>query len=377
MEIEKGKVHAPEIGQTWVNSPPFSLSDLRGRVVLVDFWDYTCANCIRTLPYVVEWHRRYFDKGLTVIGVHAPEFSFARTKDFVAAAIARFGIEYPVVMDNGYMVWQAFANKCWPAKYLIDKDGYIRFFHFGEGDYEATEQAIQTLLREINAALELGPPMAPLRDTDRPGAACYRTTPELYLGYQRGRIGNEGGFQHRPAEKTTPSTHVALSQADGVWTEVASKAECAGHYVLPEKLQADIFYLSGPWVCGPESIRAATNGAGEPASLLVFYTAKEVNLVMAPDGDAADTAAGASPPQPAPRTIEVLQDGLPLEREDAGEDVRYAASGASVIEIATPRMYNLVRNARIGQHLLQLVAHEPGLECFAFTFVTCATASES
>ncbi len=346
MEIEKGKVHAPEIGQTSVNSPPITL---RSRVVLVDFWDYTCTNCLRTLPYVVEWHRRYSDKGLTIIGVHTPEFSFARTRDFVAAAIERFGIRYPVVMDNGYMIWQAFANKCWPAKYLIDKDGYIRFFHYGEGDYAGTEQAIQTLLREANPAEELGPTMEPVRETDRPSVACYRTTPELYLGYQRGRIGNSGGFLHRDPWSTR--TEEAFTPA--------------GNYTLPEKLRADVFYLSGPWQSGPESIRSAAGassaqaeGPSEPAAVLVFYTAKEVNLVMALNSQA--------------QTVEVLQDGRPLPTEDAGEDVCYTESGRSVVRVDVPRMYNLVRNPEIGQHLLQLVTRDEGLECFAFTFVTCA-----
>ncbi len=338
MEIEKGKVHAPEIGQTWVNSPPITLASLRGRVVLVDFWDYTCVNCIRTLPYLVEWHRRYADKGLSIIGVHAPEFSFARTREFVAAAIERFGIEYPVVMDNGYQIWQAFANRCWPAKYLIDKDGYIRFFHSGEGDYAGTEQAIRTLLREVNPALEFGALMGPLRDTDRPGAACFRATPELYLGHTRGKIGNASGFLRRDEGQ-------------------------AAAYALPGELQADVFYLSGPWQSGPESVISAASLGSEPAGLLVFYTAKEVNLVMAANGEA--------------QTAEVLQNGRPLAEQDAGEDVHRTPAGQSVVAVNTPRMYNLVRNAEMGQNLLQLVTPQAGLECFAFTFVTCVAAFET
>lgn len=333
MELEKGKVHAPEIGTEWVNSAPLTLASLRGRVVLVDFWDYTCVNCIRTLPYVVEWHRRYHDKGLTVIGVHAPEFSFARTKELVAAAIVRFGIEYAVAMDNGYMIWQAFANKCWPAKYLIDKDGYMRFFHLGEGDYAGTEEAIRTLLREINPALGFGPLMEPLRDTDRAGAVCYRATPELYLGNRRGRIGNASGFQKK-------------DEAEAV------------SYAVPSKLDADIFYLRGPWRSGPESVISVASG-GDAASVLVYYVAKEVNLVMAPG------AAGS-------QSVELLHDGKPLAREDAGEDVPYTPSGESVVPVDTPRMYNLARNREMGQHVLQLVARAPDLECFAFTFVSCA-----
>jgi thiol-disulfide isomerase/thioredoxin len=343
MEIEKGKIHAPEIGQTWVNSPPLALRELRGRVVLIDFWDYTCLNCIRTLPYVVEWNRRYREKGLTVVGVHSPEFTFARNEERVAEAMRQFGIEYPVVMDNDYVIWQAFTNKCWPAKYLIDKGGYIRFFHFGEGDYEGTELAIQMLLREVNPALEFPAPMEPLRDTDRAGTACYRTTPELYLGYRRGKPGNERGFQNLPAEPEIAPP--------GSFCE-------AGKYVLPDKIDADIFYLNGKWKAGPESVRAAARDATDPAGVLVYYAAKEVNLVMSP-GDGR-------------HIVELLQDGRPIEPEEAGADVRFTDTGQSYLTVDAPRMYNLVKNTEIGQHLLQLVTREPGLECFAFTFVTCA-----
>ncbi len=346
MEIEKNKIHAPEIGQIWLNSPPLTMRELRGRAVLVDFWDYTCVNCIRTLPYVAEWHRRYAGKGLVVVGVHTPEFSFARASDFVQAAIARFAIEYAVALDSDYQVWHAFANRCWPAKYLVDKAGYIRFFHFGEGEYQASEQAIQTLLREINPALEFPAPMEPIRDTDQPGAACYRATPELYLGSQRGAIGNPGGFQHHTEEKV-------------------------GHYALPDRLEADVFYLSGPWRSGPESISAESRPDTEAASLLVFYTAKEANLVMAPN------AAPATLPGQAAQTVELLQNGEPLPPEDAGEDVRYTPEGRSIVNVDMPRMYNLVRNREFAQRLLQLVTHGAGLECFAFTFVSCAASKQS
>lgn len=332
MEVDPGTVRAPELGPEWVNSSPLTLKGLRGRAVLVDFWDYTCVNCIRTLPYVVEWHRRYASKGLTIVGVHTPEFVFARSRDLVEQAIARFGIEYPVVMDNDYAIWQAFSNRCWPAKYLVDANGYLRFVHLGEGEYHETERAIRTLLREINPAVELPEPMAPVRDTDRPGAACYRTTPELYLGSRRGKIGNESGFQN-PGE---------LKE---------------GEYVLPERLTSEQAYLGGSWISGEEHARSAGDEA-RPSSLLVYYVAKEVNLVMASlDGE---------------QSVEVLQDGKPITPEDAGEDVRFDENGRSFVPVADPRMYRLVRNREFGQRLLQLVSRRQGLLAFAFTFVTCA-----
>ena len=196
MQFEPRQVHAPEFGQQWLNSPPLSIRALRGRVVLIDFWDYTCVNCIHTLPYVREWNRRYRDRGLTVIGVHAPEFFFARTAENVIQAAKEFQIEYPILLDNEYEVWKAFANRYWPAKYLIDKDGYMRYFHPGEGNYAETECMIQQLLREIDPAVSLPPVMEPVRALDKPEAltVCERPTPELYLGYKRGRIANAEGF---------------------------------------------------------------------------------------------------------------------------------------------------------------------------------------
>lgn len=332
MEIEKGKVHAPEIGATWINSQPMDLRALRGGVVLVDFWDYSCANCLRTLPYVTAWHSRYAGQGLTIIGVHTPEFSFAANERFVRAAVERLAIHYPVVLDNGYAIWHAYANRYWPAKYLIDKDGYIRFFHFGEGDYGAMEGAIQTLLREANPTIDgLPAVMAPIRDTDQPGATCYRSTPELYVGNKRGKPGNLAGF-------------------------INPNSEQASEYTLPARIDADTIYLSGAWSSREECAKSAPGK--EPSSILLYYAAKEVNLVMAPDGQ--------------PQVVELLHAGKPLRAEEWGEDVRGGAEGTTMVRVDSPRMYNLVRNARVKQQLLQVVSRQEGLECYAFTFTTCA-----
>ncbi|MGC1105081.1 MAG: redoxin domain-containing protein [Candidatus Acidiferrales bacterium] len=335
MEIEKGKVHAPEFGATWLNSPAIELRALRGRVVLVDFWDYTCANCLRTLPYMTEWHKRYGEKGLTIIGVHTPEFSFAANEKFVRAAVERFGIRYPVVLDNGYAIWHAYANRYWPAKYLIDKDGYIRFFHFGEGDYGSTEEAIQMLLRETTPSAEFPAVMAPVRDTDKPGAVCYRTTPELYLGNKRGKLGNLSGFLNQNSEHDL---------------------ERAGEYTLPEKIDADTVYLSGAWLSRDECAKSAAET--KPSSVLLYYSGKEVNLVMAPNGE--------------PQIVELLHAGKPLEADELGEDATRDGAGMTVVNVDSPRMYNLVRNPGIKQRLLQVVSRKAGLECYAFTFSTCA-----
>ena len=331
MTQEETRIHAPDlVGGYWVNSEPLSIASLRGKAVLIDFWDYTCINCIRTLPYVTEWHRRYADHGLIVVGVHAPEFSFAKELDGVKKAIESLGIKYPVVMDNGYAIWQAYANRYWPAKYLVDKDGYIRYFHFGEGGYEETERAIQTLLREILPEMQLPELMPPVRDSDAPGAACYRVTPELYLGYQRGRIGNPSGST--PKEKTA-------------YADVGPHAE-------------GFFYLSGEWTADEEYLMKPWGSEGE-SSVAIKYTAKEVNLVMNPLlGRTCRTS--------------VLQDGAPIAKEDAGADVMFDQNDKAFVDADAPRMYRLVNNQEIGNHELTLKTATPGLALYAYTFVSCA-----
>lgn len=330
MTEEQAKIRAPELaGGYWVNSEPITMESLRGRPVLLDFWDYTCINCIHTLPYVSEWHRRYSPHGLAVIGAHAPEFSFAKELDGVKRAIEQFGIEYPVVMDNGYSIWQAYANRYWPAKYLSDHEGYIRYYHFGEGAYEETERAIQSLVREVKPDAELPQPMAPVRDDDAAGAVCYRVTPELYLGYRRGAIGNPSGFVPRQsAVYTDPGVH-----AEG------------------------FFYLQGEWTADEEHVMKPWGGHGE-SHVTIKYTAKEVNLVM-------------NPLLGRDCRAYLTQDGSPLSREAAGEHVLFDGDGRAYADVKAPSMYRLANNPQIGSHELTLSTDTPGLALYAYTFVSC------
>lgn len=335
MTQEEARIRAPDlVGGYWVNSEPLSIEGLRGKAVLIDFWDYTCVNCIRTLPYVTGWHQRYAGLGLEVIGVHAPEFSFAKELDGVKRAIEAFGIEYPVVMDNGYSIWQAYANRYWPAKYLVDKEGYIRYYHFGEGAYTETEQAIQMLLREIDPGVTLPEPLPRVREEDAPGAVCYRVTPELYLGYQRGRIGNPSGL----ATKQTATYRDPGIHAEGY------------------------FYLDGEWRWDEEQVMKPAGSAGE-SRLTIRYTAKEVNLVMNPLLGRAGR-------------VRVLLDGGPVPQDHAGEDVR-AQDGNGVVEVDGPRMYRLVNSPDIGSHKLSLVTSDAGVAMYAFTFVSCVVPGEA
>ena len=183
---------APELTglDGWLNTEPFSLADKRGQVVLIDFWTYTCVNCIRTLPYIKEWHDKYADKGLVILGVHAPEFEFEKLPENVVMARDDYGLEYPIAQDNDHATWRAFENQYWPAKYLIDKDGAIRYEHFGEGAYVETEAQIRELLVEAGASLATVAISAePEREVDErafTGADPFaRQTRELYAGFIR------------------------------------------------------------------------------------------------------------------------------------------------------------------------------------------------
>ena len=334
MKIEKGTVRAPEIGRIWFNSPPLTMRGLRGCAILIDFWDYTCVNCIRTLPYVKEWHARYQDKGLTVIGVHTPEFLFARYESNVERGIEEFGLTYPIVVDSNQELWEAFANRYWPSKYLIDGQGYLRYAHFGEGAYRETEEAIQELLLEIEPKAALPPLLEPLRDSDHPGAVCYQPSPELYLGHQRGRIGNDSGFQEdQPAE-----------------------------YSHSGEMKDGHFYAQGRWTATGDHLESAGED-GDEARISIRYSAAGVNLVMASFN-------------PEPREVELRQDGRALAASIATPDVHFR-DGRSFIRVVRPRMYSLVDNKNFGTHTLELITRQRDVALFAFTFATCVDAAFS
>jgi len=330
MKVEKGKVRAPEIGRLWLNSSPLSFRQLRGRAVLVDFWDYTCVNCIRTLPYVQVWHERYQDKGLTVIGVHTPEFTFAQYESNVERGIREFGLTYPIVVDSNREIWKAFANRYWPTKYLLDKDGYLRYGHFGEGGYVECEEEIQELLREIDPKIALPAIVDPMREEDHAGAVCYRATGELYLGHARGRIGNEGGF----------------------------KEDSIADYLFTGRPEENFFYASGRWASTAEYFEAVETGLH---TLQLRYEAAAVNLVMAC-------------PRVAAAEVVIVQDGKALSRQQATRDTRFRIGPNGVEEsylvVDSARMYFLVDNHDFGAHELELRCSE-GVAAFAFTFTSC------
>jgi cytochrome c biogenesis protein CcdA/thiol-disulfide isomerase/thioredoxin len=298
--------------QQWFNTPgrrPLTLAGLRGRVVLVDFWTYTCINCLRTLPHVKKWDTRYRRAGLTVIGVHTPEFPFERKASNVSRAIHAEGIRYPVAQDNEYATWNAFGNQYWPAKYLIDARGRVRYVHFGEGEYDTTEAAIRSLLAEAGDK-RLGAPTRVQAET--PSAATQ--TPETYLGAGR-------------AERFVKPVSVGVRDYGS----------------LPSSLPPDHLAYGGRWTVLTDG---ATAGLG--AQLGLDFTARRVFLVMGASGGSG--------------RLEVRLDGRAISPAVAGADVR--AGGA---EIGAQRLYRLVDLPSVGHHRLTL-RFAPGISGYAFTF---------
>ena len=299
--------------QDWFNThgnQPLSLDQLRGQVVLVDFWTYTCINCIRTLPYIEAWYQKYHQDGFTVVGVHTPEFPFEKEASNVQQAIGDFGLTYPVVQDNNAATWNAYHNQYWPADYLIDAKGRVRLVHFGEGSYIETEDAIRSLLAEAGHE-NLG--RHTKAHSEHPDA---HATPESYLGAARAER-----FANGPI---LPGTQ----QFDTV---------------SPSSLSSDQLAYGGQWKIDRES---ATAGAG--ASLELNFNAKRVFLVLGSPG--------------APRKMQVLLDGKPIPNSLASPDVHNG-----VATISNQRLYRLVDLPHPESHVLTLQP-ESGISGYAFTF---------
>lgn len=331
--LKQRQVRAPAFGRgEWLNTEhPLTMQGLRGQAVLVDIWEYSCINCLRTLPYLREWYRRYADKGLAIIGVHTPEFRFGRERQQIEAAINELDIPYPVLMDNQFETWDAFANRFWPSKYLIDQQGYIRYQSHGEGGYGDFERAIQAVLLEGDGDLQMPPIMQPLRDEDQPGAVCYRPTPELSAGLNYGALGNPQGY--------------------------ASGAPML--YTMPEERVRGAFYVGGAWQAGSEYMmfQGQTEGI-----IRLPYEAVEVNAVLTPHVDTVERML-----HPQVIGVELFHDDGPLPEAHRGEDV--TEDGRVLVD--RPRMYNLVRNPGFEKHELTLRVRLRGFALYAFSFTGC------
>lgn len=293
----------------WINSPPLTAEGLRGRVVLLQFWTYSCINWIRTVPYVRAWDQKYRDKGLVVIGVHAPEFEFERQLANARWGAENFGVDYPVALDNDFAIWRAFGNQYWPALYLIDGRGRIRYRHFGEGEYEQAERIIQELLAEVGAR-GIGQNLVSVtpHGAEAPADSGNVRSPETYVGSERSE------------NRVSPDARLRLNQ----WS------------------------LRGDW-----TVRRQAAVLEEADGRIAYrFHARDLNLVMAPG------AAGR------PVRFRVLIDGDP-PGPARGIDVDEQGNGV----VAEPRMYQLLRQpGPVADHRFEIQFLDPGVEVFVFTF---------
>ncbi|CAI1042766.1 thiol-disulfide oxidoreductase [Serratia proteamaculans] len=305
----------------WLNSPPLTAESLRGKVVLVDFWTYSCINCLRTLPYVKAWAEKYRDQGLVVIGVHAPEFAFERDIGNVTQEAKKLGIDYPIAIDNNYSIWRAFNNQYWPAHYFIDATGHIRYQHFGEGDYAQSERVIQTLLRQAGAKnISTAVSQVAGQGVEQAAGNQAGISPETYLGYARAQN---------------------FASGEATQDRVAS-------YGVPASLPLNDWGLAGNWTVGGENVTL-----NAPKGRIVYrFHARDLHLVLGP------TAAGK------PVAFKVTLDGQ-APGEMHGADV--APDGRGVV--TDQRLYQLIRQTDgAGEHTFSIEFEQAGVAAYAFTF---------
>ena len=336
---EGGQVgdRAPEFEavSNWINSEPLTMEELRGRIVLIDFWTYTCVNCIRTFPYLKEWHAKYADKGLIIVGVHSPEFDFEKVTDNVVRSAQDYDLTWPIAQDNDFGTWRAYSNRFWPAKYLVDQDGTVRYTHFGEGAYTDTEQQIRSLLSEAGADLsdvdvsnEANPkidPQAFVADPDK------RITREIYGGYGRN---SQGTYIFHQEYYVAPDQTL--------------------FYTDPGDHQNQFMYLQGSWTNGRENLRHARQTEDYEDYIALKFVATSVNAVIDPDGGE-------------PFEVQVTIDGRPLLISEAGADL-VIEDGRSFFRVDEARLYEVVALPEFTGHELVLSSNSPDFSLFAFTF---------
>ena len=321
---------APEFAgiSGYINTNPIKLADLKGKVVLVDFWTYSCINCIRTLPYLEDWNAKYADKGLVIVGVHTPEFEFEKNIDNVKAGVKKFGIKYPVLQDNDKGTWDAYANQYWPRKYLIDSEGFIRYDHIGEGGYAETEKIIQTLLAE--RAVQQGIRGFNFNSTTITNSSNIQNvdfskvnSPELYFGYQfaRAPLGSPQGFV---------------------------QGQVVNYSIPSSDLQPNVVYLQGLWKNNPDNLELA----GDSGRIVLVYSAKSVNLVAGGTGNAT-----------------VSEDGIkPGSQRNSNSTGGSDLNENGLFKIDGQRLYNIADHADYGNHYIIIDARGKGFQAYTFTF---------
>jgi thiol-disulfide isomerase/thioredoxin len=306
----------------WINSPPLTAKELKGKVVLIDFWDYSCINCIRAIPYIRAWAEKYKDDGLVVIGVHTPEFDIEKETPNVQKAITKFGITYPVALDNDYKIWNGFSNQAWPAHYFIDAKGRVRYEHFGEGEYEQSERWIQQLLKEANAK-PMAATVAAVHGQGVEAAADMNDvrSPETYIGFARAENFSSPGGLKRNAEQL---------------------------YGEPKKLHLNEWGLAGQWT---DHRQVAVLGAAGGKILFRFH-ARDLHLVLGPSVDGK------------PVRFRVTIDGQ-APGEDHGVDTDAEGNGV----VTDHRLYQLIRQrGAVTDRTFVIEFLDPGVQAFSFTF---------
>ena len=306
----------------WLNSPPLTPAGLRGSVVLVDFWTYTCINWLRTLPYLRAWADKYEDHGLTVIGVHTPEFDFEHDLDNVRRQVRDLRVNYPVVVDNDYRIWSAFDNHYWPALYFVDAHGQLRHHRFGEGDYEMSEMVLQQLLTEAgNAGTDQGWTLFDSHGVEAAADWDSLRSPENYLGFER---------------------------TDNFVSPNGSILETSYAYAAPPRLGLNHWALVGDWTVKQQAI--GLNAAG--GRIVYRFHARDLHLVMAP------------PARGTPVRFRVLLDGQPPGAAH-GSDLDDQGNGT----LTEPRLYQLLRQpGPVTDHTFEITFVDPGVQAYAFTF---------
>lgn len=322
----------------WINSEPFTMESLRGKVVLVDFWTYTCVNCIRTMPFLREWHEKYADEGLVIVGVHSPEFQFEEVRENVEAAVEQFQIKWPVLQDNEMQTWRAFNNQFWPAKYLIDKDGVIQYTHFGEGAYDETELEIRKLLKDAGAVIDdivANPDSGPtFNEKASSGSIETGQTRELYAGLERN----------------------ASSQVPYIIQAEFYALPAGGPILLedPGDHQNHFLYLHGMWLNGLDGAQHARVTEDLEDYVALKYFGTSVNVVLGSEGE--------------PYRVYLTVDDGPIPLQDRGTDIEEDEDGRTFIFVDRDRMYRLIESPEYGGHEMKLTSNSDEFAVFAFTF---------
>ena len=340
---------APEFAgtQEWINSEPLALESLLGKVVLIDFWTYTCVNCIRTLPFLQSWNDRYADEGLVIIGVHTPEFEFEKLYDNVVQATIDEEVDWAVVQDNDFKVWRSYSNRYWPAKYLIDHTGEIQYRHFGEGKYAETEEWIQRLLEEAGlTSLDQGLALPEDQQRDDSFRLGMDVTRELFAGWQFTATQGRGGIGQGDEYLQAAAESYGLDGNPSIVVEFAA----------PGELDPNLIYFNGPWAIGPESARLAESTDNHDNYLSLVYSARSVNAVLTSESGE-------------PYRVRVTINDEYLTEENRGDDITIGDDGVSYLEVTEPKLYKIIEHADWqGRQELRLSSKSSDFGLYSFTF---------